>query len=205
MKIKTTIIALAACMLSASVFGQSVLLQIRSWDFADAGGDNVNTGLYGIVGDTDGSGFQQGNWGPSSFDRDTFLNLQDGTQSTNAFVSDLGPIESAAESNIFGYINERNVNHSSGAGLVGTGDAWGILWFPGIESAGDIGVGTSYGFYTADELTIPSAGDAVNYASFVSEDIKTADYTVVPEPSTYAAIFGFGVLLFVFLRRRFKK
>lgn len=220
-KIKMLGLTALVCVTSSALVGQSVGLQINTPNFADSAGSVIPDNTpWGIIFDVDGSGFAGSSGGQ---------NL--GLVNTNAPMAESARPDVFVESEIFGNTNLAlvwthrsttipfgpnagsgalgsglEIRHASGIGLVPTGAQFGVIWFPGLAMDETPQPGDSYGFYTNTNLTMPSAGDTINYSPFIDNaTIKTADYTVVPEPSTYAAIFGFGALLFVFLRRRFKK
>ncbi len=200
---KLFFLVLLGCFVSTGAFGQTVTLLTQSENFADAQGNVVPSGtLFGILVDTSGDGFFTNEYGPFSGGLngneypDSSIALSDGTPTSNALV-----FVGTTGSN--GYIGgAMDVRHSNGSGIAGTGDQWGIIWFPGITNGQTPSSGDSYGFFTHDSLTIPPAGETAFYGDFIPQDIKTADYTIVPEPSVYAAAIGLGILIFVFVVRR---
>ena len=87
---------------------------------------------------------------------------------------------------------------------VSTGDQLAVAWFPSLTLASDFSLisGASYGLYTGGAMPtwqIPSAGDTL---SLTVPDGVTASFSAIPEPSTYAAIAGAGVLSLALWRRR---
>lgn len=81
---------------------------------------------------------------------------------------------------------------------VGQNRQFGVIWFPENSAV----VGSSYGFARNSDMIIPA--DGANFTT--AQNISPLDptYTLVPEPSTYAALLGAVVLGFVAQRRRRK-
>ena len=78
-------------------------------------------------------------------------------------------------------------------------DSFAVIWFPSASSI----AGSSYGGYMNAEFLLPGVGGGFTSTTLPSA-VQTASYTfaAVPEPSTYAAIFGALALGFVAYRRR---
>jgi hypothetical protein len=107
-----------------------------------------------------------------------------------------------------GFGTTGSVNLSLTSGLfpnLSTGDQLAVVWFPTLTNA-DLSMmsGVSYGLYSGASSSwwVPAAGGTVSLsvpdgtmASFVS-------VSAIPEPSTYAAIFGGLALGFATWRRR---
>jgi hypothetical protein len=224
MKIMKKLIGLTAIgfIASSALFAQTVTLQIQTPNFADRDGNPVAPGTpWGIVFDLSGDIFTGGGAVDLQLDPftsplemetrpDAMLSRGFGTSTSDlalAYVRGSVTIPVGPNAGPGAFTNADGVRHLDGTGLAADNMQFGVIWFPGLSAGDTPGAGDAYGFYTNDNLRMPSSSvSARNFSEFISNtDIKTAQYSIVPEPSTYAAIFGFGVLLFVFLRRRFKK
>jgi len=101
-----------------------------------------------------------------------------------------------------------------GDGIV-AGKQFALLWFPSLTE-GDIPVGgESYGFYTDASWLVPVDGALESYAyendhpavgGSIPSSTGLANRIVpggaIPEPSSFAAIAGFGMLGFAAMRKR---
>jgi hypothetical protein len=105
-----------------------------------------------------------------------------------------------------------------------TGDPLQLYWYPTLtEAATQPGAGTTFGRYTdpvgidgSDPWFTPSDGNAQNTLRFVTTDALVAtpgsnppeageaNFTVVPEPSDYAAIIGLACLGWAVISRKVK-
>lgn len=217
-KIQSILIASAAVWASTSVFAQAVSLEIATGNFADVSGDPVPEGtLWGIVVDTTGAGFGESvitQGGMTTLEPGSFFLDLDGTPA-GIWLGGIFPSQNSGPppDSVPGWFGTAaDIPHVGGLGEASTGDQWGIIWFPNIQMESiPYGTNQGYGFFTRQSLTIPTANSTETYSSFIPNDIKTADWfaigqdhgpmRIIPEPSIYAAIFGFGILLFVSFRR----
>jgi hypothetical protein len=89
-------------------------------------------------------------------------------------------------------------------GIVSNGDSFGILVFS--NSTATTLISDSFNLYTNASWLIPSDPASrqfgSTYPNLGSSDSITASGSVVPEPSTYAALAGLFVLSFAMVRRR---
>lgn len=98
------------------------------------------------------------------------------------------------------------------------GDAWALYWFPAETSAGSTVTSGNYGFYRSDTFEAAAGADIAFVApadgffwNLVAggtdiggtvPDAALSATLMIPEPSTYAAIFGAIAVLVGLLRRR---
>ncbi|MCH8476114.1 MAG: PEP-CTERM sorting domain-containing protein [Opitutales bacterium] len=207
-KIKILSTALISSLLFCGVASsQSVTLEINTGNFTNEDLVVTNGMPWGILIDTEGDGFD---FGSSTLDpfalpgdgNGAFLSFG-GSQSTlyfhqvNETLETLVPIRPDD-----GYMTVANtvpINDGS-SNNVSTGDSWALMWFTSTSNPGELG--TSFGFLDVGE-TLPAEGSTVDFSGSV--DPSGSQFYAIPEPSTYAAIFGLGVLGFVVLRRKFTK
>jgi hypothetical protein len=85
---------------------------------------------------------------------------------------------------------------------IDAGDSFGILIFG--ASSGTTSAGDSYGIFTDGSWVLPNDGSGVTFGSELTQVASAPGLssTVVPEPSTFAALAGFLALGCVALRRR---
>jgi hypothetical protein len=96
------------------------------------------------------------------------------------------------------------------SGGLAAGQPFGIYWFPGYTNISqELTAGSSFGFFTHPSWTVPNDGDTGSFGletiaidGLVPDTMTIASYTVVPEPSTYALLFGGLALIGVWVRRR---
>ncbi len=86
------------------------------------------------------------------------------------------------------------------------GDQLAIVWFPNLSAASDFSLlsGASYGLYTVNSSaswTVQQGLVTVNATSGLSASF-TAVASAIPEPATYALLFGAGALTVAVVRRR---
>jgi hypothetical protein len=157
-------------------------------------GDIMNTGRFAAYGLNDVAGNTAQNWSETtltfnnrgsewtaanSFDLTTRLTSFDGTLG-NEIVTDTATTTGSASisgSNLTAFLNTR---------LAGGGLTTLIVDQPGT----DAGRGYALGTREAAAGLVP---------------VLNVTYSAIPEPSTYAFLFGVGTLGFVFLRRRFRR
>lgn len=107
-------------------------------------------------------------------------------------------------------------------GGISQGDSLGFYWFTNLSPGDTVTAGTSYGFFRSDSVlsgsgadfawSVPADGSIIELSAYldsitgssdgISNSTFSASLTVVPEPATYAAIFGVLALALVAYRRR---
>jgi hypothetical protein len=191
--------------------------------FRDMGGAIANNMPYALVVDASGVGdfsaITSNSIDPFNINAgtNTFVSLtrNGGTATTlkYVYVNAAGtPKLTQAAGGFNGSVtNYAGLNHEAqgGGSPIGTGDQWGIIWFPTLGAGNWNAVaGTPLGFLTsatAPAFTIPANGATVNFSSnavFTGAGNFLPSYSIVPEPSTYAAIFGAAALAIAIIRRR---
>jgi hypothetical protein len=195
--LKSLIVALFF-ILTASKLSATVTLNLSIGQLKDAGGVNpVPEGtLLVLVADTNQDGF-------TTITPNSFALNDDVIIATISLDSDTVGIY-----NLFG-VHQQSIILSLSNNL-GAGDPLALYWFPTLTiSATAPGLGTPYGMYAGDPLWVmPSDGATVDLdfiTQFVGgslpDNLGFANFTVIPEPSTYALI-GLGLLGLIFIARR---
>lgn len=195
---KKTLILLSTLLLLNLVHSQSVSIIVQTSGFGDHTGTPTNNMAWGVIIDTNNLGFDfvsEGNLQPFSIPTfQTLVELDNGYYffRANDNTSSSGPpLFSDGFMNIISLLP---VSPNSLAGDVATGNPFGLLWFPSSSAS----IGDSYGFLDPSAV-LPPSGTDVDLSGTLSANAAT--FTVVPEPSTYAAIVGVLALAFVGFRR----
>jgi hypothetical protein len=182
---KTKFLSLIAFLAIVTAAQATVTLQIRT-QLANGAGVATNGMQWGVLVDSTGNGFEVTATGSiNAFDFST----------SGAFGADNYFVGSALTSTSapFGGVGVAlNSNPITLAGEVGAGDSFAIFWTDGAGS---------YGFVTAGAL-LPADGSTVAYNGTFTSDPYTAQGTIVPEPSAFAALAGVMALGWVAVRRR---
>lgn len=196
----------------------SVTIDFQAAELKSFGGSPAPVGSRAIlVVDTDGSGFV-GDYIDGSPDFGAFdgLDFSIGStigSSTNRILQSMTVGDLGGE--IFGVSSVLNFNLESG---IDTGDALALYWFPEILSSTITGTLFEYGFFRSDVIDpfatsaffIPSDGSSESIYAF-SADIggstpaSALTAMAIPEPSTYAALFGGAAVALIWMRRRRRK
>ena len=213
MKITFKLLLLSAALFTTDAWS-AVSLQFGLANQARAtnfGGFNATTGTngmrWGIVVDTDNTGFLADGYDPISLNSNGFINAS-GTPTTNYYYTNpsatltntVGTTSAGAEPGGDGAIT--TIGPLDFIATVGAGDKFAIIWFDGTP-----GAGTHYGLFTNPAFVLPSDGNTTPYtAVFAGADpVKQANLTftggVIPEPSRMM-LLGFGLVGFFFRRRR---
>ena len=193
------IIALLSLLLSPLAYAQTVTIFVETAGFQNSSGAISNDMAWGLVIDTTGTGFS--NLSNSQLEPFTFPSFSQSVDMGDGLIffraesntSNSGPAGGFTD----GYMNRVSsipVNDNPAANGISSGHLYGLIWFP-VASALE---SDSYGFIDLG-LAIPPQGGNPNISTEVNP--TSADFTVVPEPSTYAAILGFLALAFVGARR----
>ena len=210
----------AALLAASALFGQSVTITVATY-VADAAGTNTNGMLFGIIVDTNNDGWYTGLTDPlvgigEMVIPDTSggpvmmpVLEADGITPTDDYfyIDSAANVTVGAPPPLFppGFANTIAgvpTNANPLAMGISDNDPFGIIWFPSLGAAGGplVNLVDTFGFNTDPANVIPPegfTGTIDNMADGVAGDVP-----IVPEPSTYAAIFGLVVLGLAYLRRR---
>lgn len=195
---------------ASALFGQSVTITTNV-RVGDEGGTYTDGMLWGFVMDVAGDGFD----GLGAAQQVGEMTLTPGTEmflldaaglptddiiyinnppNTTVFAPPLGG------SGVIGTMTGLPIDAASSLGIA-EAQQWGAIWFPTLGAAGgSVALGDFVGFNTDVANLIPAAGSTVSQ-DFMADGVA-ATIEIVPEPSTYAAIFGLVVLGMAYLRRR---
>ncbi len=181
-------------------------------NFANAAGVATNGMDWGVVVDTGGTSgvFAMGSYLPFSITTPGFLSTASGLTDDYYFPA---PI-SARTTNGAG-LTELGGGNAGVNGTIGTianvpfggstniaqNQKFGLIWFS-TNSAST--VGAKYGFFADAALTVPADSQTVDRsAPFAGTDpVRTASFSIVPEPSALTLLAVSSVL---FVRRRFRR
>ena len=102
-----------------------------------------------------------------------------------------------------------NVNVINFSGDLGVGDGLALRWYPTLKVDSPVVAGNRYGQFTDSSWVLPSDGGSIGLqflnvasgAGTFANSLAVSTGTVVPEPSTYAAILGLATLGLVGFRR----
>lgn len=207
MKKKSSLAVLASFVLLVSA-NATVTINIKTAGWGDASAA-ANDLAWGILIDTDGASF--GGDFSGSFLTDLGAALNGFTIPSVTGAGGFGSGTSVFDEYVFvsgralttpsgpptpglaGYMNDLGTNLGSG---IDASDDYGLLWF----STGTTTLTTSDTFGFQDLGTLPADGATITPST--TAGFATSAITVVPEPSTYAAIAGLVVLGFTAVRRR---
>lgn len=124
-------------------------------------------------------------------------------------ITDSVTINGGGDSNavwIFQIDNRLNLATDAKIFLAGGAQADNIFWQ--TAEGATLGVRSHFEGNLLTMTDVAAQTDATMNARLLAQTgvtLDSNDLTVIPEPSTYAAIFGFGALAFVIIRRRMKK
>ena len=184
------LLTVGVALFAASTLCATVTIMINTSGFLDSGGGTPGGIPWGLVFDGGGDGF----------DPDIGTDLLDTFDSSVSGVIGSGnDYYYATGLSTLNIIGGGRITSAAGVpygGEIVNPNQWGIIWFPD----GDASLGASYGWETDVNLVTPADGNSTDYSAFISGG--SAGNNIVPEPSTYAAIFGLAVLGLAILRRK---
>lgn len=179
-------------------YGQSVTLFIETSGFSDENQVASNDMAWGIIVDTTGTGFSSlstSQLQPFTFPPlNSIADLGDGLVFVRAGENTKNGPPPTFSAGFMDTIAGIPINDNPNANNIKTGDLYGLIWF----SSSSAQAGDAYGFIDLG-LSLPPQGGNPNISSSVNP--SSANLTVVPEPSTYAAIVGLLALALVGFRR----
>jgi hypothetical protein len=208
-----SILRAALCLLGlacASARGDTLTVNLTTGRLYDFGGVKLDTGsLVLLVGDTAQNGFNSFVAG-SSLTFGSFLNSDDQ-------ILGLTTILPGGTGSAIGSFSEIPIADGEFSQLT-AGDRLAVVWFSSVSgSDSSLLSGESYGLFSSslpevdgpDAWVIPSIGATIDIqfrtilgGGTHAENEAYANLTAIPEPSTYAAILGAGVLGFAIYRRK---
>lgn len=198
MKFPIILVAAASLVSSASAV---VTVNIKSSGWGDSSTAGVNGMTWGLLVGSNGADFSGQflsdlSTGLLGFEAPTIANPATGVHVfgdyyfVRALSDTTGSGPPLFES---GYMNDVRFSLDSN---VSEGDNYALLWLPNGD--GTVSAGDAFGFQDLSR-TIPSDGTTT---ANIGGTPSLAEFNVVPEPSTYAAIAGLVVLGFAVVRRR---
>lgn len=195
--LRSLVLLSALALAPASVHSQVITLNIDAERLDDQNGNPMPaTGLVVAVADRN-----EDDYGPVT--TDWFASGDDFVFGSWQIQNSLG--NGVFESGTFSVTLENGLD---------AGDPFKLMWFPTLTTTNvaSIPLGTPYGEYKNDPTWVFHSVGLASFA-FVTEDADgggtvgvsgDATLTVVPEPSTYAAVFGLACLGWAVAKRRIK-
>lgn len=207
-----SLLVLSSLIFTSFVNGASTLQfsqgGIGATNFANGSGTVTNGMSWGLVIDTQSNGFSAGSYENFSVNASGFLVV--GGVATDDYYVTTGLATQSIGAPFFAGVEAGSgaITSTTGGPDVGTvtnltaGDAFGLIWFSNVGDT-TASIGDQYGFFTTGTFTWGGAGSITSYSGAFSgaDPLRSASFTVVPEPSRALLLLG-GVFGLIMRRRR---